>query len=636
MTAVRATSGGWRRLLALVPALLLVLLISGVASPSAEAMIPREQDTSTPPGEDTGSGEEGRELPSFESGRTVTVIMPPSAPRMPGEEVQATVTDGRTDPVTGTISVELPGGLVEDVEVDSVVEDAGDTYSPAATGPGEGYCAPADAADCAVSYEETENTGSFLEDTYQTTFSNCWMCTFVAAITMAADQFARSVYVDFAGAIGGLLATIFSFWIVLQGTKLMFPSMAESPGKVIKNVFLVSIGYVMVVFLIDTPTFMLTPLAGETVAEEGGEATFFDWGPELVLSTGAGAAIELTSRMKSAADEDLGDLATSAPSSVSGASAADTRQCGGWDEDRIAPLVDFGGDSPTDNMSAISRGTLGELTCLVHQIQISAGFGMVIGSAMIEGVSPGIGTFTTFLPGWVLWLIFAMAVVAFAFYLLDAIIRIAVMSALAPVLLGMLLFPATRGMAGTGIQVIVSGGASLIGLGMVFALGATMISMVPVLVTDGNGDPVASSLFEMIQKIAGVHESGDQIDGEFNIFEGGFWYLLMCGVLLNKLMKRVGELVKTVLNTFQSDPDSMGAGSQSLMLMGGKTAAFGTGAFVFGTALGQGGQGAAAAAGDGAGAAAGGAQKAGVLSSYAKAKGWMSSLGGRIDEELGE
>jgi hypothetical protein len=389
-----------------------------------------------------------------------------------------------------------------------------------------------------------QETGGDEAAAFEQLQTECFGCTFLEVVLRASDAFAREAYELLRSQLvgeGALLYYIVALWIVLQATKLFFPSMTEDPGQVVKGLAVKGL-----LITIVTTALLVDPVPSAPDAPDSGRGgtVFFEYGPYLALDVGAKGGEAIANTFQAVQDQEGNKL-------VQDCGASQT-----VDMDFSAFGGGIRGLDETQNADSVDS-----LMCQIHTMQALAATGLRVAGYMLNqdawfdgkisywdalwGVTDAIiGTLANViyvvLGALLLFMLFVIILVAVPFYFIDVIIRLFMVAAFSPILLVCGLWKPTRGMLVTSVKIMFGACMNLIGLGLVYGLSSTMMRLAPFFVQNDAREPY-QSLPALMQGM----QSAD-VYGVFGISSTGYWIFLMAGVLMLLLLNKISALVSSL------------------------------------------------------------------------------------------
>lgn len=365
----------------------------------------------------------------------------------------------------------------------------------------------------------------------------CWTCDFIGTAIVIFDAGAKSVFSLLAEPLREFLSYVFIVWIGLQALKLFFPF--DNSGGILRSIVLRSIVF-MVVILATT---------------ELGRGLYFEWiyNPAIHFgSAGASAILDQTSIL-----------------------GADAAALFGATSGEFNLLV--GRPDIPAGMAGISDADVTGVLRMIEAVQRMCFF--VFGVVWSAFTNLGVFDFAVnFFPvllsliaGLLLFAIYGLILFAFAFYVLDLFLRIAIISSLAPLLIGGYLMKPTRGMAIQALQGILGSMLVLIAAAIVFSLGAAFIMVVPSTFVNESGQALKS--YAELQTLMASESRG------LSFGDTGYWLLLMAGLFMNAAMSKAKGIVESTFGGFSDGPSmgekisGLGAAGVSAVASGGLAAA---------------------------------------------------------------
>jgi hypothetical protein len=195
-------------------------------------------------------------------------------------------------------------------------------------------------------------------------------------------------------------------------------------------------------------------------------------------------------------------------------------------------------------------GTAG-LTSLIRTMesvtfnQVALGWDIMVNFKVV-GTALGAGILS-FLGGAMLMFMFAMSIIYYTFFILDIVVRISIISALAPLFIAFYLMEQTRGFAIKALMGLVQSFFTLAGSTLVFRVTSQLINSGISLWASG---PEVSALAKIhgppAPGAAGMIAFIDSTSASISPFDAGFWYVFCAGLLSVGLCKKISAMMQTI------------------------------------------------------------------------------------------
>lgn len=384
---------------------------------------------------------------------------------------------------------------------------------------------------------------------YNALTSQCVFCSFVSQVIGISDTAAHSAFKVFAGPVATMMQTCFDIYLLILAVELM-TGMAGSPGSVVKRLVLVSFMY----------TISWTALVSQ-------QTLFWDWMYATPLTSGAQASNALFAAVP-----------------LTGISVASGSSCGS-------------SAGITSSMS-FSAADVQAITCHVQQFERLSFAGIAVAVAGFSSASIDFSVWSgfgeslvkiagIFISNFPLLIIFGTSVLTYPLFVIDLLIRSALVAALSPLLIAGLPFAPTRGFFFAAIKSILSSAVTLAAATVVFLFAGVLMGKVSgALGVTASSDGGITSLLNYVENNP----------NSLIITQPGWWFLFGSGLLSATMSRKVGGLVSSLFGLSDS---GIGIAGEAAKVIQSTARLAGTAALAIGTA----GAGAAALGG---GAVAGG------------------------------
>ncbi|MBK1666911.1 hypothetical protein CKO28_02495 [Rhodovibrio sodomensis] len=399
---------------------------------------------------------------------------------------------------------------------------------------------------------------------------DCWSCTFVGRFAEMADAFSREVYLQISIWLGPIVSLVFAIWLLLQATKLFFPEHTDRPSNVLRTLVTRGLLFLIVAFLLTGPQ----TYGGRASGIIEGRQMFFDWGPYALIDAAADVSNEIiVGSGKFGANQAIYDGGGGNPSF---ADPGENSTCGQYDTLRDdandaskGSLAGLGGD---EGRSFLPQETIQVMTCQIAHMQRVNNVGRLAGTYILAEMGGDSASFAAkavtldfsgifssiaaVLAGLILLIVFIIALVAYPFFFIDILVRIFFIAAFAPIFILMALFKPSQQFSVAAAKALFAGVVTIIVTAMIYALTATMMSYVPLMIENPAG-----GTFKTFTEVL-VALSNAKMIVNLSFESTAYWYMLMAGLFSLFLMRKSATLISGIFSTHGAD-QNMGIAAQN-------------------------------------------------------------------------
>lgn len=218
-------------------------------------------------------------------------------------------------------------------------------------------------------------------------------------------------------------------------------------------------------------------------------------------------------------------------------------------------IPDFDPNQPEKGMSA-----------QIGALQQNLGIGVVIGWASLQalfgnGMESAFGNILPAIGGIIIALVYALAILIFPIYMIDAVIRWSIVNIMAPFFIGCFVFKVTRPTAERAFRGIVHSALTLVFLSLIVAFsGVMMHTIVQGAIANGlaggggaGGGGGGASLCTLIQGAS----KGAGMGALTSPIVPGFWMLLALGLLIIRTVGTASQYAADFVGAIGSEADSL-------------------------------------------------------------------------------
>lgn len=443
--------------------------------------------------------------------------------------------------------------------VDSTVNSVSNFVNNPLCATGLGFCGAS-----------TQSTLTYTQTYQAVTGIGCWSCNVVMAFVKIGDFMTKQLFLTLATALQTFFTVLFALYVLFQMMMAFTPGLGLGSSQPFRKILVSAIFFTFVNFLVFNPT--------------GRQELFTFFYDAVMIDSLNAMAYVIGGAMSQCGDPSMRvDFGTMPPGMNTGIMAG-IRSSG------VAPL-------PQDALQGVY--------CALYSAQKIISVGLIIGSVNIEigaadigSLAIGSGLYAIAL-GAIIAALFGLALVGFGFSVIDVLLRMFVLFAVAPVLLMGAVFPFMR-------QWIVNGVTGVLNSALTFLFGSVIYSMtglvlcnVPAMIGGENGQTFTS--------LEGMFAAMTTANFRLGLFSATFWITIIAGLVMFKSLSRGGALADAIVGGNMSRVGD-GPGNMAAMVNSAPFAAAGgvallagaAGAKLAGKQLATGGTARAAAAWDGA------------------------------------